>query len=181
MKIAVFCISSLALIYISRACLFKPKSHGFHRFWAWETMLLLFLLVVEYWFHDPFSPLQIVSWLLLSVSAYLAISGFLLLLKRGKRDAGRDDAATLDFEKTAELVTTGLYRYIRHPMYSSLLFLTWGIFFKKPSGLTCILAVAASVFLWLTAWREEAEDIAYFGESYKTYMKRSRRFVPFIF
>ena len=36
---------------------------------------------------------------------------------------GRENAALLELEKTSRLVTVGLYRYIRHPLYSSLLFL----------------------------------------------------------
>lgn len=181
MKTAVFCMVSLALIYMSRASLFKPKSHGFYRFFAWEMMLLLFLLNFRYWFHDPFSFHQIVAWMLLFIAAFLALYGFYLLMKRGKHDAGRNDAPMMTFEKTAELVTTGLYRYIRHPLYSSLLFLTWGIFFKMPSGWAWLPAIAASVLLVLTVLREEVENIAYFGEPYRVYMKRSRRFVPFVF
>jgi protein-S-isoprenylcysteine O-methyltransferase Ste14 len=49
-------------------------------------------------------------------------------------------------EKTTILVTTGAYRYIRHPLYSSLLFLAWGIFFKAPSWPGGLLALAATFF-----------------------------------
>jgi protein-S-isoprenylcysteine O-methyltransferase Ste14 len=87
----------------------------------------------------------------------------------------------LDFEKTTSLVTTGAYRYIRHPLYSSLLFLTWGVFFKNPSWLGGLLGVMATSFLVATARIEEAEDIRFFGPAYRAYMNGTKMFVPFVF
>jgi protein-S-isoprenylcysteine O-methyltransferase Ste14 len=181
MKILAFATGSLILIFVSRASLFNPRSHGFYRFFAWEVMLLLFLLNRPYWFRDPFSPLQVVGWILLILSAVLALYGAYLLLRLGKHDRTRTDAPMMKFEKTAHLVTTGIYRYIRHPLYASLLYLTWGILCKQLTVLTLILALAASVFLYLTVRREEAENMVYFGQPYLDYMKHSKRFVPFLF
>ena len=44
-----------------------------------------------------------------------------------------------------------------------------------------IVALLSSGFLYLTALRDELECIEYFGDDYRRYMKRSKRFVPFIF
>ena len=85
------------------------------------------------------------------------------------------------FEKTTALVTVGIYRYIRHPLYSSLLFLAWGIFFKDPSWPGGLLAVVATLFLVATARVEEAENVRFFGEEYKEYMKQTKMFIPFLF
>jgi protein-S-isoprenylcysteine O-methyltransferase Ste14 len=66
-------------------------------------------------------------------------------------------------------------------MYSSLLFLAWGIFFKAPHWPGGLLALAATLFLVFTARADEAEDIRFFGQAYLDYMKRTKRFVPFLF
>jgi protein-S-isoprenylcysteine O-methyltransferase Ste14 len=87
----------------------------------------------------------------------------------------------LEFEKTTALVTTGIYRYIRHPMYSSLLFLAWGVFFKSPSWADGLIVAVATLALLATARTEEAEDLRFFGEAYREYTRRSKRFIPFIF
>lgn len=78
------------------------------------------------------------------------------------------------------LVTTGIYRYIRHPMYSSLLFLAWGALLKSVTPGTLTLTGIATLTLVVTAKVEEAEDLVRFGEEYRNYMLRTRLFVPFL-
>ncbi len=176
----VFLVASAALAYLSRASLRALRSHGFYRFWAWECLLPLLLLNLRRWFADPFAWHQLISWLLLLASLFLVIEGA-RLLRRGGRSSQRADAPLLAWEKTAILVTEGAYRYIRHPLYGSLLFLGWGIFFKAPSWLGGVLVGTASVFLALTARAEERENLRFFGPGYREYMKRTKMFVPFLF
>lgn len=177
----IFVVASVGIIYVSRASLGKPSSHGFYRFFAWEFLLALFLLNMRKWFDDPFAPHQIVSWMLLLVSIPLVVFGVVLLRRLGKPDGQRHDAPMLELEKTTILVTEGVYRYIRHPLYSSLFVLGWGIFFKSPSWLGGVLAAAGTIFLVLTARAEEGENIRFFGAAYQEYMKRTKMFIPFLF
>jgi protein-S-isoprenylcysteine O-methyltransferase Ste14 len=180
-KLVAFLAVSAALAYVSRASLRDCRSHGFPRFFAWEEILVLTLINLDVWFQDPLSWHQIISWFLLTVSLVLAIHGAQLLARIGKSDSRRHDTPMLEFEKTTTLVTKGAYRYIRHPLYSALLFLAWGVFFKNPAWIGGILALTASTFLVATARIEEAEDIHYFGTSYQDYMKQTKMFVPFLF
>lgn len=177
----VFVLATTGLIYVSRASLRAPASHGFYRFFAWECLLLLFLLNMRGWFDRPFSSHQLVSWLLLLISLALVVPGVNLLRRKGRPKEQQRDIPLIGIEKTTVLVTEGVFRYIRHPLYSSLLFLGWGIFFKHPSWPGALLALAASAFLVLTARAEEAENLRYFGEAYQEYMKHTKMFVPFVF
>jgi protein-S-isoprenylcysteine O-methyltransferase Ste14 len=171
-----------ALIFISRASLRDPRSHGFYRFFAWEAITVLFLFNMEPWFENPFAWYQIIAWIVLCACLVPAIWGTVLLKRAGKPVEQRDsDPNLLAFEKTTQLVTTGIYKSIRHPLYSSLLLLAWGIFFKRPSWPGGGLAAFASVCLLLTARAEEAECIRFFGPKYEAYMKKTRRFIPFVF
>jgi protein-S-isoprenylcysteine O-methyltransferase Ste14 len=180
-KLAIFLIVSAWLVYFSRASLRDRRFHGFYRFFAWECILGLFLLNVEKWYWDPFSPLQLVSWFLLFVSLFLVLHGVHLLRRFGMTDAKRQEAPLIGFEKTTRIVTEGAYRYIRHPLYSSLLFLTWGIFCKSPTWLASILALVATLLLVATARADEAECIHFFGPSYRDYMRQTKMFIPFLF
>jgi protein-S-isoprenylcysteine O-methyltransferase Ste14 len=180
-KLVLFVLISGLILWVSRKALKAPGSHGIYRFLAWESILILFLLNVDKWFYRPFSLHQVISWVLLLLSLVLVIQGVRLLRKIGKPDPEREDPSLVSIEKTTELVTEGLYAYIRHPLYSSLLFLAWGTFFKYPSWAGGCLAAVASGFLFITSRIEEAENIAYFGEPYLAYMKKTRMFVPFLF
>jgi protein-S-isoprenylcysteine O-methyltransferase Ste14 len=171
-KIAIFLACSVFLLWYSWKPLKDIRAHGFFRFFAWEAMIALILLNADVWFRDPFSPLQIVSWILLLVCIALVIHGFYLLRVIGKPKG--------DFENTTVLVKKGAYKFIRHPLYSSLLFLAWGAFFKDISISSVVLVVLSTVFLVLTARMEEQENIARFGKSYADYIKETRMFIPFI-
>jgi protein-S-isoprenylcysteine O-methyltransferase Ste14 len=176
-----FLVISAGLVYLSRASLRHPQSHGFYRFFAWECLLILCLLNLRRWFLNPWSAPQILSWLLLLISAGLVIHGIALLRRRGRPQRARDDVALLGFERTTVLVTEGAYRYIRHPLYSSLFFLGWGIFFKDLTWLGGVLASAATVFLVITARIEEVENLRFFGAAYQAYIHHTKMFIPFVF
>lgn len=180
-KITIFVLVTLALAYLSRKSLGNTSSHGFYRFFAWEAIVLLILKNIDYWFMKPFSAFQIISWVLLSLSLILAIYSIYNLYRKGKPDSIRDDYGLIGVEKTTKLVTTGVYMYIRHPMYSSLLWLAWGTFFKSPSWFGLFLAVVATNFLILTAKFEEKENIEYFGDTYRDYIKQTKMFLPYIY
>ena len=182
LKTILFLVASAGIVYVSRASLRAPRSHGFYRFFAWEAILALILVNLEHWFRNPLSLHQVLSWIFLIVSAFLVVHAVHLLHIIGKPDAQRsDDEATIGIEKTTHLVSVGAYKYIRHPMYSSLLFLAWGVFFKDLSWLSGVLALAATAFLVATAKVEEAEDIRFFGTAYQTYIKQTKMFIPFLF
>lgn len=173
-RLIIFAVISVGLISWSWPFLSDPRSHGFFRFFTFESILALILLNVGGWFQNPFSAHQIVSWVLLCASLFRALHGFYLLSKIGK-------AKIYNIEATTALVMVGAYRYIRHPLYSSLLFMGWGVFFKDPSFFGIILVLAASAFVTITAKVEEKENLRKFGADYAEYMKRTKMFIPFFF
>jgi protein-S-isoprenylcysteine O-methyltransferase Ste14 len=180
-KIAAFAIFTCVILWVSRSSIRKVRSHGFYRCFAWESILVLALINLDYWFYEPFSIHQIISWLLLFICTYFVIHGALLLRKVGRPDDRRVDPSLIGIEKTTKLVTEGAYRYIRHPLYSSLLFLAWGAYFKRPTWAGTILALIATFFLMMTARMEEFENLKYFGDAYQAYMKRTKMFIPYLF
>lgn len=93
----------------------------------------------------------------------------------------RVDSELLAFERTTKLVRSGIYRYIRHPLYSSLVLLNWGAFFKRPNLPGTLLTIIATIFLIATAKTDERECIQIFGADYRDYMKQTKMFIPYIF
>jgi protein-S-isoprenylcysteine O-methyltransferase Ste14 len=177
-----FFAASAAILPLSWRSLKDVRTHGFYRFFAFELLLGLILWNAPLWWRDPFSWRQLASYFLGAVSIVLAIEGFRLLRVIGRPAASRVESANLAFENTTSLVTVGAYRWIRHPLYASLLALAWCAYFKNPSGLASIvLTLGASGFLVATAHAEEGENLKRFGAAYAEYIKRTRRFIPFVF
>ncbi len=180
LNIIAFFIGSLPIIYLSWRSLGSFQNHGFYRFFAWELMLWLLISNIRFWFKDPLSVHQIISWVLLIISIYPVVDGLYRFKLACRINRERKDPTLFGFEHTTSLITTGVYRYIRHPMYASLLCLTWGIAYKNPTGMIMICAAAATIFLSRTVLVEERENLVFFGEEYRQYMKRTKRFVPWI-
>jgi protein-S-isoprenylcysteine O-methyltransferase Ste14 len=77
----------------------------------------------------------------------------------------------------AELTTTGLYRWVRHPIYSGVLAMAWGWALAHPSWVTAVLAAALTGLFTAKASYEEGLLRERFAE-YADYAKRTPRFVP---
>ena len=175
-----FGIISILLILISWRAIFSAGSHGFYRFFAWESIAWLLVNNFIYWFDNPFSLIHLFSWLFLIISAYFAIAGVILMKRIGKPAEIRSEGELYKFEKTTVLVDTGIFKYIRHPLYSSLILLAWGILLKNITVPLLVVSLISTVCLFLTALSDEKECIEFFGDSYRDYMKRSKRFIPFL-
>lgn len=179
-QLVMFLAGSIPLLVLSRASLRLPGSHGFYRFFAWESILGLLVHNIGGWFRDPLSAPQLVSWLLLGISALLVLHALIMLRRYGGVGHERNGRGLIGVERTTRLVKRGIYRYIRHPLYSSLLWLAWGAFLKSPSWLGGLLALSATGSLLATARTEEMENLRLFGEAYREYMRRTKMFVPFL-
>lgn len=150
----------------------EKRFHGIYRFVTFESIFLLVLLNYPVWFKNPFSPLQIISWSLMTLALVVAVWGFYILYSRGKPED--------QMEKTTELITSSIYKYIRHPLYLSLILLGFGVMSKDPGLLQVILALVNFAAMFLTARVEEKEMITRFGPAYSGYMQKSKMFLPFI-
>ncbi len=78
------------------------------------------------------------------------------------------------------LVTGGIYRYIRHPQYTGLMLMSLGMILDWATLPMLILLPVMAVVYYRLARREENDMIAEFGDEYRAYMKKTRRFVPYV-
>jgi len=163
----IIAFGSLPVLWVSRRSLLRPSSYGFFRFFAVEAILVLIVLNAPNWFAQPFALRQLASWFLFLAAVLTVISGSLTLRRRRKDQGG--------------LVTSGPYRYIRHPLYAALLLLGWSAFLKDVCPPTLGLIAVATAALVATAKAEEAENLRRFGHVYRDYTARTHLFVPFVF
>lgn len=83
--------------------------------------------------------------------------------------------------KEHKLVTNGIYRWVRHPLYTfgSSLFLAFGM--MADNWFIILLGVLAFIVMAIRTPKEEANLIQKFGDEYREYMKRTGRFLPKLF
>lgn len=162
----------LISIFLLAFTLSRSHRHRFPRFFVFEGIFALVIINARIWFRNPLSLQQIFSWIFLTCSLFLALHGFWLLHRRGSPKE--------NFEDTQQLVTVGVYKYIRHPLYSSLVFGGVGVFLKDPSVVGVILFIFVFIFVFVTAKVEEKDNINKFGDDYLIYKKKSKMFLPFL-
>ncbi len=173
MNIPVLITGTIIIIVFSWFFSIREKRyHGIARFFGFESIFILCMLNIDIWFRDAFSWHQVISWILLFICIYPAIAGFLLLKRQGMSQKS--------FENTTVLVNTGIYRYIRHPLYCSLILLGTGVMFKDPGPFQIVCGIINLIAMTITALIEEKEMLARFGPEYTDYMKKTKMFIPFI-
>jgi protein-S-isoprenylcysteine O-methyltransferase Ste14 len=77
------------------------------------------------------------------------------------------------------LVNTGPYRYVRHPIYASILLIVWAGVAANPSLTACSLALLATAMLFLRMICEETLVRRTYPQ-YDDYARRTKRVVPFL-
>jgi protein-S-isoprenylcysteine O-methyltransferase Ste14 len=171
-KWIIFAIMSTLIVFKFRKELFAFQRHGPYMFVAAQGLLTLFIFNAGSMFESASSPRQVFSWTLIALSASLALSGFY-----GLKTYGR---AVQDWENTTRLVQKGVFRYIRHPLYASLMLLAVGMLLKDVSlraAAACLLTIC---FLAAASRAEEWENTAKFGKEYERYTCDTKRYLPFI-
>lgn len=104
---------------------------------------------------------------------------FLWVFYASHRQLGKNWSVTLEIRNEHKLVTDGLYKYVRHPMYLS--FWLWAVaqFLLLPNwfaGLAGLVGVA--ILYFYRVGQEEAMMRKAFGASYDEYAKRTGRIIP---
>jgi protein-S-isoprenylcysteine O-methyltransferase Ste14 len=80
--------------------------------------------------------------------------------------------------KEHKLVTHGIYRWARHPLYTvgSSLYISFGLI--SDNWFIILMGILAFIVMAIRTPKEEANLIEKFGEEYREYMKRTGRFLP---
>ncbi|HEY9525907.1 MAG TPA: isoprenylcysteine carboxylmethyltransferase family protein [Anaerolineales bacterium] len=80
--------------------------------------------------------------------------------------------------KEHQLVTTGPYRWVRHPLYTigSSMFIAFGM--MADNWFIMLLGILAFLGMASRTPKEEANLIEKFGDEYREYMKRTGRYLP---
>lgn len=87
----------------------------------------------------------------------------------------------IDEKVRTDLVTTGIYRFIRNPTYLGLFLLNAGVFVIWPTWTVFILNLVFVLFLDIQVRCEEDYLIQIHGDEYRAYKRRTKRYIPYIY
>jgi protein-S-isoprenylcysteine O-methyltransferase Ste14 len=123
----------------------------------------------------PFRPAQ--AWL-----GVLAALAALAMFHLTHRALGRNWSVSLEVRETHKLVTEGVYRQVRHPMYTA--FWLWAVaqallLPNWVAGLAGLVGFGTLYFFRIG--REERLMVDTFGDAYRAYMARTARLVPWLY
>lgn len=141
--------------------------------------VLLGLVLVGPWLRDDPTwpaPWAVIAW---GVGLVLALTG-LALTTAGVLSLGRHLSPLPEPTDSTNLVQSGLYGLMRHPIYSGLMAGCLGWALLNHSGLTLLLVLVVFIFFDRKARREERAMAARFP-AYHDYRRRVRRFIPYIY
>ena len=117
---------------------------------------------------------QLVGIILLAMGVFLRFWGILHLKSQFTR--------YVTVREGDEIVSTGPYRKLRHPLYTGLLFITLGMALFFTSAIAAVLGGVAMVWALLKRINyEERLLIEKFGPDYQHWMKKRARLIPFIY
>lgn len=141
-----------------------------------STALLLppiycFTPILSFADYDPGSAIRWAGAVIMIVSLWLFL--------RSHIDLGKNWSVSLELRQGHQLVSNGVYRWVRHPMYASLWL--WGLaqgmmLGNWLAGWSMLPAFAA--MYWIRMPREEQMMCEEFGEDYREYARRTGRLFP---
>ena len=94
------------------------------------------------------------------------------------REMGKSWRIGIDPEEKTQLIFSGLFRLVRHPIYTLSIFLMLGTLATTPTLTMLVIAIVHIACLQFEARREEAYLLTKHGDSYATYSQRVGRFFP---
>ena len=158
------------------------KTYSYYRL-LYNLQALLFLVaILVYQRTLPVERLWDFDWRIHVVGNVLKYGGLLIVLiaisgYNLKEFSGLAFSPRNANAGSGTLKTTGLLRYVRHPIYTGTFLFIWGLFIEEASIRNLIMAVCVTVYVRIGIVFEERKLIAEFGENYLEY----RRQVPMLF
>jgi protein-S-isoprenylcysteine O-methyltransferase Ste14 len=146
---------------------------------AWGVVLLLLLSHMIFpSFHQASSTVLPQIWQ--NVGTILVVIGLIIAIIARKVLAD-NWSSNVDIKKNHKLITTGIYRYMRHPIYTGISLMGFGSILVDQSFLVTLFFVIMIVFLVYKQRQEELLLTKHFPKDYAEYKKRTKALIPFLY
>ena len=177
--------TAISLFWVSEFLIFRNRGIGQGDSLEKRTFFIIFAaligtILVAAFLQElkPFVTIagisQVVGIILLALGVFLRFWGIVHLKSQFTR--------YVTVREGDEIVSTGPYRKLRHPLYTGLLFIALGMALFFTSAIAAVLGGVAMVWALLKRINyEERLLIEKFGPDYQQWMKQRARLIPFIY
>lgn len=181
-------IHSLLASHTVKNNIYSFLGQEFHRYYRISYNLISFLSLVPVVFIVLSAPEMVIyaipfPWFLLN----LLVEGILsLILIAGIIQTGISEfigvkqlTETINSTSTnsTNLVTGGMYKYVRHPLYLIGLLIIW--IFPVMSASLFVINISLTIYIFIGAYLEEKKLVSDFGQKYVEYIRTTPQFIPF--
>jgi protein-S-isoprenylcysteine O-methyltransferase Ste14 len=157
----------------------EQKASGWFLYWI---LSVIGALLIVFAVHFPTFSIPLIQ-----SSPTLHLSGFLVAVLGlciaiwARITLGKNWSSRVTFKEKHELITTGPYRWVRHPIYTGITTMCLGtaIYFGVLIGFIAMIFFFLS--FWIKSKQEEALMIKHFPKEYKNYKKNTKAIIPFIY
>jgi protein-S-isoprenylcysteine O-methyltransferase Ste14 len=94
------------------------------------------------------------------------------------RTLAQNYSFTVEIQEEQTLITTGPYKRVRHPIYSSAIFFLASLVLVSDNLLFLVVLLLTIPGIYIRIKREEEMMIREYGEKYRAYLKRTGRILP---
>ncbi len=113
------------------------------------------------------------------VVVILMITGLAIALI-ARRTLGENWSSVVSIKKDHELITTGLYHYVRNPIYTGMLLMFLGTVLSFDTLSAAIGFLMILLAIWVKLKQEESLLTEHFADEYLSYKKHTKMLIPFV-
>ncbi|MBL7142033.1 isoprenylcysteine carboxylmethyltransferase family protein [Patescibacteria group bacterium] len=121
---------------------------------------------------EPLIPWQTIGMVVFFLGIILSVWGRFTLKENWH--------TAMEFARPKELIISGPYHYIRHPIYFGSLLMGLGFELTISSWLFFAVLLLGPPFIWVCAHKEEQLLLKWLNREYQDYKRQTNRFIPFI-
>ena len=115
------------------------------------------------------------------IIADIVVLAGLIVMIWSRVTLGKNWSANIVLKEGHELITSGPYSFVRHPIYSGLLLMILGVTLYVGSFAWLVLFVLFFIGAYFKAMKEEELMVKQFSQEYNEYRRRVKAIIPFIF